>query len=434
MRIKLTLVILAILCLSLFSCKREYKKTDNGALMKFYEINKENPMPEIGDLVLVDVTQKVADSVLFSSEMIDGPFEVLVEEPSFVGDFMSALLSMHLNDHALLIFSLDSMFLSIGEQVPEYIESGIMTEMDIVLREIIKKEVLEEEIRNELITRKNDEITALAPYYNEDKYSITEDSLIIININKGRGRFAKAGDIMKVYFTFQTFDGDTLLNFRTGKPYELVFGDMALGQGFYEGLSLVTKDGYAEFIIPSSLAFGSDGFYDAILPYTPFRLYLEVVDIMTSNEYEKEQERLKELEDAENARRLQDESKNIAKYVKDNNITVKPHLSGLYYIEIQEGDGDSVELGDMVSIHYIIYNIYGQLIESSYDYDQPLPFVYGGDQMIPGIEEAVGYMRVGGKSRIIVPSRLGFEDVKIDDNLPANSTLVIDLELVDLQR
>lgn len=431
---KIRLIVLAILCLSLYSCKREYKKTENGALMKFYEINKENEKPEIGDLVLVDVTQKIADSVLFSSEMMGEPFEVLIEEPSFVGDFMCALMSMHLNDHASLIFSLDSMFLSIGEQVPDYIEEGTMTEMDIVLKEIVKKDVLEEEIRNELILRKNEEDLTLSPYYNDDKYSITEDSLIIVNMNKGNGKFAKAGNIMKVYFTFQTLSGDTLLDFTTGKPYELVFGDMALGQGFYESLGLVSKGGSAEFVIPSELAFGEDGLYDAILPYTPFKLNLEVVDIVTSDEYEEEQKVLKEREDAENAQRLQGEAQRIAKYVNDNNIIEKPQQSGLYYIEIQAGEGDSVQLGDLVAVHYSIYNMDDLLIESSYDYNQPLPFVYGDNQMIPGIEEAVGYMKVGGKSRIIVPSKLGFGDIKIDDNLPANSALIVDLELVDIQR
>ena len=431
---KIRLIVLAILCLSLYSCKREYKKTENGALMKFYEINKENEKPEIGDLVLVDVTQKIADSVLFSSEMMGEPFEVLIEEPSFVGDFMCALMSMHLNDHASLIFSLDSMFLSIGEQVPDYIEEGTMTEMDIVLKEIVKKDVLEEEIRNELILRKNEEDLTLSPYYNDDKYSITEDSLIIVNMNKGNGKFAKAGNIMKVYFTFQTLSGDTLLDFTTGKPYELVFGDMALGQGFYESLGLVSKGGSAEFVIPSELAFGEDGLYDAILPYTPFKLNLEVVDIMTSDEYEEEQKVLKEREDAENAQRLQGEAQRIAKYVNDNNIIEKPQQSGLYYIEIQAGEGDSVQLGDLVAVHYSIYNMDDLLIESSYDYNQPLPFVYGDNQMIPGIEEAVGYMKVGGKARIIVPSVLGFGDIKIDDNLPANSILIVDLELVDIQK
>lgn len=429
---KLTLIALALL--SLFSCNREYKKTENGALMKFYEVNKNNEMPEIGDLVLVDVTQKIADSVLFSSETIGEPFEVLIEEPSFVGDFMCALMSMHLNDHASLVFPLDSMFLSIGEQVPDFVESGTMTEMDIVLKEIVKKEVLEEELRNELISRKNAEVAVLESYYNDDNCTITEDSLIVLNINKGNGKFAKAGNIMKVYFTFNTLEGDTLLDFTTGKPYELVFGDMALGQGFYEALGLVGKGGKAEFIIPSSLAFGSEGLQDAILPYTPFGLKLEVIDIMTSDEYEAEQKSIKEKEDADNAKRLKEEPKRIAKYIKDNNITEKPQPSGLYYIEKQAGDGDSVQDGDLVAVHYSIYNLDNQLIESSYDYGQPLPFVYGGDQMIAGIEEAVGYMRVGGKARIIVPSRLGFGDITIDESLPANTPLVIDLEFVDLQR
>ena len=434
MKIKLNLIVLAILCLSLFSCNREYKKTDNGALMKFYVINKENPMPELGDLVLVEVTQKIADSVLFSTEMIGEPFEVVIEEPSFVGDFMCALMSMHLNDHASLVFSLDSMFLSIGDQVPEYIEAGTMTEMDILLKEIIKKDVLEEEYRNELILRKKDEVSLLESYYNDNRYSITEDSLIIIDINNGKGKFAKAGNIMKVYFTFQTLEGDTLLSFTSGKPYELVFGDMALGQGFYEGLGLVAKGGNGEFVIPSSLAFGSEGFYDAILPYTPFKLDLEVIDIMTSDEYEAEQKVIAENAKADATKRLQGESQKIAKYIKDNNIIVQPQSSGLYYIETQTGSGDSVKYGDLVYVHYTIYNIDGKLIESSYDYNMPLPFVYGDNQMIAGIEEAVGYMKVGGKSRIVVPSRLGFGDIEIDDNLPANTALVIDLEFVDLQR
>jgi FKBP-type peptidyl-prolyl cis-trans isomerase len=43
-------------------------------------------------------------------------------------------------------------------------------------------------------------------------------------------------------------------------------------------------------------------------------------------------------------------------------------------------------------------------------------------------------MKVGGKARIIVPSVLGFGDIKIDDNLPANSILIVDLELVEIQK
>ncbi len=435
MRNRLLFLLALFSLLFIISCNNnDYRRTENGTLMKFYTINNNNEKPEIGDLVVVDVTQRVADSILFSSDLIGEPFEMIVEEPSFEGDIMSALLSMHLDDHASVIFPIDSMFVSIGEELPPFIEAGTITEMEITLKEIVRKDVLDEEIRQENIVRKQNEESLLAQYYNNGNYTSTADSLIILDINKGKGRFAKAGDIMKVYFTFSTLEGDTLLDFSTGKPYELVFGDMALGQGFYEGLGLVAKGGSAEFIIPSSLAWGAYGFQDVILPYTPFKFDLNVVDIMTSDEYEKEQSIIKEKEEKENAKRLQEEPNRIAKYLKDKNIKTEPKESGLYYIETQLGTGESVKNGDMVVVHYTIYNLDGSLIESSYDYNQPIPFVYGENQMISGIEEAVGYMKVGGKARIIVPSRLGFGDIKIDENLPANSTLVIDLELVDLQR
>ncbi len=423
------ILLLSTLC---FSCKREYKATENGALMKFYTINKDKEMPELGDLVIVDVIQKISDSVVFNSDFLEEPFEILVEEPSFVGDIMSALLSMHVGDHASLIFSLDSMFLSIGQPIPEYIEQGTITETDIVLKNIIRKDVLEEEYRKELISMKNDEIALLSSYY--DNHEITKDSLIIVYVNKGDGEFAKNGNIMKVYFTFQTLEGDTLLSFTEGKPYELVFGDMALGQGFYEALGIVAEGGDAEFIIPSSLAFGENGLYEAILPYTPFKLDLKVVDVMTSDEYENEQRELMEEEERLKKQRLEEEPYKIAKYLKDNNIDVLPKPSGLYFVEKEVGDGSYVQSGDLVLVHYTIYNLDGKMIESSYDFEQPLPFVYGDNQMLAGIEEAVGYMRVGGKCKIIVPSNLGFGDIDIDENLPANSAVVIDLALVDLQR
>ena len=381
---------------------------------------------------MIDVVQKISDSVLFSSEMYGEPFEVIVEEPSFVGDIMSALLSMHLNDHASLIFPIDSMFISIGEILPDMIAPGTITEMDIVLKEIVKKDDLENQIREELKLMKYEEDAKLKPYYN--MYQMTEDSLIVINIKEGSGKYAKAGNIMKVYFTFQTLNGDTLLDFSSGKPYELVFGDMALGQGFYDALGLVSKGGEADFVIPSSLAWGSEGFQDVILPYTAFKLYLKVFDIMTSDEYESEQRIIQEKEEKENAKRLADEPQRIAKYLQDNNINIKPTESGLYYIETETGNGKTVQSGDMVAVHYSIYNVDNKLIESSLEYGEPIPFIYGAGQMIPGIEEAVGYMSVGGKSRMIVPSQLGFGSIKIDDNLPANSILIIDLELVDLQR
>lgn len=430
-KISLILLMLSVLCL--VSCNRDYKRTDNGALMKFYSENKNNEMPKIGDYVFIDVTQKIADSVILSSEMIGEPFELIVEEPSFQGDIMCALLNMHLNDHVSLIFPIDSLFYTIGEEIPPYIEPGTLSEMDIKLNKIIKSEEYESMILQETNDRRVKEQSLLSLYYNDDRYTITPDSLIIVSMDRGKGPLPKQSDIMLVYFTLQTIEGDTILDFSTGDPYAVMCGDKALGEGFSEGLSLLAEGGSAEFIIPSSLAFGNEGFGGVIAPYTTFVYNLKVVDIMTAEEYEEEQRQIKEEEEAENTKRLQDEPLRIAKYIKEHNIESEPTNSGMYYIETFKGTGNSVENGDMVTVNYSIYNIDDLLIESSFQYGQPIRFIYGSGEMLLGIEEAVSYMKVGGKARIILPSYLGFGNIKIDDNLPANSALVIDLELVDLQ-
>ena len=151
------------------------------------------------------------------------------------------------------------------------------------------------------------------------------------------------------------------------------------------------------------------------------------------NEYDEEQQRLREAEEAENLKRLAEEPARIEKFIKEHNVNVAPSETGVYYLEIAKGTGLMVDNGDLVSIHYNLYNIDDKLIETSFD-GEPLQFVYGNNEMVPGIEEAVGNMRVGGKATIIVPSMMGFGDIAIDKDLPAYSTVIFDLELIDVQK
>ena len=153
----------------------------------------------------------------------------------------------------------------------------------------------------------------------------------------------------------------------------------------------------------------------------------------TLEEYEEYQKELQKAEEAENQKRLDEEPARIAKFVKDHNVNVSPSPTGVYFLEIVKGTGAVVDNGDIVSVHYNLYNIDDKLIETSYG-SEPMQFVYGAGEMVPGIEEALANMRVGGKATIIVPSTMGFGDVAIDKELPANSTVIFDLELIDVQK
>lgn len=398
---------------------------DNGAYMQFHEINKQGDMPEIGDYVVLDLKNSMG-------ELLD--FEMELTEPSFVGDMMAGLLNMHLNDSATVVFLIDSLYIkSMGmDAVPDNLTSEMPFFIDIRLKKIISAQEKALQYEMELQQRKQNDEDRLAMYYSDEKNTITKDGLIILSVN-GKGRGAKEGEILMITFNLITLDGDTLLDLIDREPVAVICGDMDLGAGFAEAMRYVPEHGDAHFVIPSSLAFDSVGLENSVLPYTSFILNVKNSAIYSLEEFENEQKRLQELEEAENQRRLEEEPARIAKFIKDHNVNVAPSASGVYYLEIAKGTGAIVDNGDLVTIHYNLYNIDDKLIESSYE-GEPMRFVYGNNEMVPGIEEAVGNMRVGGKATIIVPSAMGFGDIAIDKDLPANSIVIFDLELIDVQK
>ena len=403
--------------------------------MQFHEVSKQGEMPKIGDHVIVDLKQTVGETLYYSSEYeAESGVEIEITEPSFVGDMMAGLLNMHIGDSATVAFLIDSLCIKSleMESVPDYLTAGMPVFLDIRLKNIIPAADIEARRILELQQRKQDDEDRLAMYYSNENNKLTKDGLIILSV-KGKGRGPKDGEILKINFNMITLEGDTLLDFFDREPVTVRYGDMYLGEGFTEAMRYVPEGGEAHFVIPSSLAFDSVGLENSVLPYTSFILNVKNTDILTQNEYDEEQQRLREAEEAENLKRLAEEPARIEKFIKEHNVNVAPSETGVYYLEIAKGTGLMVDNGDLVSIHYNLYNIDDKLIETSFD-GEPLQFVYGNNEMVPGIEEAVGNMRVGGKATIIVPSMMGFGDIAIDKDLPAYSTVIFDLELIDVQK
>lgn len=426
-------------CVILVSCEksvyRGFDKMDNGAYMQFHNVNKLGAMPEVGDHVFVNLRQSIGDSLIFSTEeMGEDAFEIEITEPSFVGDMMAGLLNMHVFDSATVVFLVDSMCIkTLGmDAVPDYLVSGMPIYVDIRLNGIKTAKAIAEERNQELLLMKQDDEDRLAMYYSDVNNKITKDGLVIIGV-KGKGRAPKNGEILKINFNMITLEGDTLLDLFDREPVAVRFGDLELGTGFAEAMRYVPEGGEGHFVIPSSLAFDSTGLDNVIPPYTSFVLNVKNTKILTIEEFEVEERKVQEAIDAENQRRLEEEPGKIAKFVKEHNVDVAPSETGVYYLEIRKGTGAVVDNGDLVSIHYNLYNLDDKLIESSFEYE-PLQFVYGTGEMVPGIEEALAKMRVGGRCTIIVPSAMGFGNIAIDEELPANSTVIFDIELIDVQK
>ena len=107
--------------------------------------------------------------------------------------------------------------------------------------------------------------------------------------------------------------------------------------------------------------------------------------------------------------------------------------SGLTIIEVSEGKGAAVKPGDTVAVQYRgrLFTT-GQQFDSSYDRGQPLRFTVERDSMIRGFTEGVEGMKLGGKRELVIPPELGYGAAGVGDTIPPNSTLVFDVELVDV--
>lgn len=408
---------------------------DNGTYMRFYRENKDGEMPKMGDHVYITYSESIGDSLIYASELDeDSDNDVEIIESSFVGDMMAGLLNMHVGDSATVAFLIDSMCIKTLEMdaVPDFLTPGMPVYFDIRLDSLVTAEKFSARYAEKLRILKQEEEDRLAMFYSDVNNTITNDGLIITGV-KGKGRGPREGEILKINFSFISLQGDTLLDFFDREPVTLIYGDSYLGEGFTEAMRYVPEGGEGHFVIPSSLAYDSVGLEYYIEPYTSFYLNVKNIDIMTQEEYEAEEKALKEAEMAANLKRLEEEPANMAKFVKEHDVDVLPSETGVYYLEILTGTGDFPEEGDIVSIYYNMYNTDDKLVDSNYG-TEPLSFVYGSGDMVPGIDEAVGQMRVGGKATIIVPSDMGFGDIAVDEALPAYSIVIFDLELVDVQK
>ena len=125
--------------------------------------------------------------------------------------------------------------------------------------------------------------------------------------------------------------------------------------------------------------------------------------------------------------------------LSDGNAPGVPPLTGdiktdgeLRYIDEKVGDGASPTKGQHVTVHYTGWLTDGTKFDSSVDRNQPFQFVLGG-QVIAGWNQGVATMQIGGKRRLIIPGSLGYGARGSPPRIPANATLIFDVELLSIQ-
>jgi peptidylprolyl isomerase len=189
-----------------------------------------------------------------------------------------------------------------------------------------------------------------------------------------------------------------------GSPLSFVLGrgDIVF-PGWDEGATGMQVGGKRLLVIPPDLALGSQE--NSVIPAnSTLVMEIELTDVIEPQ---------------------------VAAPVDENDYTTTE--SGLKYYDFTTGTGDSPQAGQTVVVHYTGWLSDGTQFDSSVEGGQPFSFVLGQGNVIPGWDEGLSTMKVGGKRQLVIPSDLGYGDQGAGGVIPPGATLIFEVELLEIR-
>ena len=225
------------------------------------------------------------------------------------------------------------------------------------------------------------------------------------------GKQPQIGDFLFLTVSYHS-DNDSIPAFEAREIMDLMNESIYAGD-LYEAYSMLKEGEEAEFVLKA------DSFFHHFMKQIPPFVTSDNVLYFTVR-----MDKVKTMTDFE-----EEEDIAINNYITENNVTVDPTESGLYYIETEKGKGRKIATGDSVSVHYTGKFLDGTVFETSIG-SEPLTFVLGVQPMIEGFVEGILRMNQGGKATLILPFEIAYGMSHPMSSIPPFTPLVFELEVV----
>jgi peptidylprolyl isomerase len=340
--------------------------------------------PEAGDIVTMHILGMLEDGTVFADTQSEGqPITATLTETDLFPGWLEGVLLMKEGGKARLIIPPDLAFGAEG--AGGIIPPDATITMDVEL------------------------LTAVAPpsptAVDAADLTTTDSGLQYFDITEGEGDLPVPGQEVVVEYTAWLQEGEEYIasSASQGQPLTFALGsDLGVFPGWDEGVSTMMKGGKRYLLIPPDLALGEEG-GGRIPPNATLIMEVELVDILPLV---------------------------LPTTVAEEDFTTTE--SGLKYYDLVEGDGATAEAGSTVTVNYTGWLTDNVKFDSSLDSGAPFPFTLGTGAVIPGWDEGVEGMKVGGKRQLVIPAELGYGDTG-SGMIPPGATLVFEVELLDVQ-
>lgn len=361
----------------------ETTETDSG--LRVTEIRAgDGRTPEEGDLVTMHIVGMLEDGTVFADTASAGePIVATLTETDLFPGWLEGVLLMSEGGKARLTIPPD---LAYGaEGAGGVIPPDATIIMDVELLEAIAP--------------------PLPTAVDAADLTETDSGLQYFDIVEGEGEVPVSGQDVVVEYAAWLQDGEEYIasSSAVGEPLTFTLGsDMGVFPGWDEGVSTMKPGGKRYLVIPPDLALGEQG-GGRVPPNAVLIMEVELLEVLPLV---------------------------LPTEISEEDFTETE--SGLRYYDIVEGDGAEAATGSTVTVNYTGWLTDNVKFDSSIDSGMPFPFTLGTGAVIPGWDEGVAGMKVGGIRQLVIPAELGYGETG-SGAIPPGATLIFEVELLDVQ-
>lgn len=261
-------------------------------------------------------------------------------------------------------------------------------------------------------------------------YQATDNGLYYRLFTNNGGENPQIGDLLEL--TMSCSVNDTVVILPLTKNI-IPMAEPSFWSDFVEGFSMMHKGDSASFIVDIDSSFVNLFGYNTLPPQFSstdiMRFEVRLDDFYPESEFRFRMiENIKKNYPAETEKAASE----LNAYLEKNGVVAQPTSTGLYYVKTQDGTGEKPSKGSTVKAHYTGYLLDGTVFDTSIERGEPIEFVLGVGQVIPGWDEGIAMMSKGEKAVLYIPYYLAYGDRDLGV-IPPFSNLIFEVELIDFK-